>query len=146
MGSVQLKQASINSGNYLTVLCDSIRVSGKKSNIKKPNANLNGSIVEVQTQSIENPSYVVANVNITGGSGTLTYSHILSLYRLAFTGYNPVYLKFVSGSSTGLVGVDGSTTEIPVILESFDIVYNHLSSAEGSIPLVNLTFVETKTS
>lgn len=148
MGSIQLKHESVNSGTAVTVHCNTVRASGKKNNVKQPNANMDGTIVQGQSQSIENPTYVLSNVLFNGGSGTLSYTDVLILYRASFSGSNPIYLKVISGSSTQLPDSQGTTLTdgIPVLLESFDIVHNHMSSSEGEIPTVTLTFVETKTS
>lgn len=145
MTSLQIKHTSINGGSYINISSNNVTVGGKKNNIASPNANLNGSIVEVQTQSIENLTYNIPNVHFTGSSTVLSYADVLTLYRATFDGTNPAYLKVVYGTATSLVGVDGTTVEIPVILQSFSFPVNVKDSRDGYMPIGNLTFIETAT-
>ena len=149
MVTVTLTHPSINSGTAVRVLCDNVTVSGKKNNKYDPNANLTGDIVEVQTQSIENPMYRVQGIHFTGASGTLTYPMFLTLYRHKYGGaaetgaLAPVTLNVTYGSGTALVGVDGSTTNIKVIMEDFNFPIDVKDSAGGYLPIGNANFRET---
>lgn len=144
---VRIKHTSINSGNYKTVVCDSVTVSGKKNNIKTPRANMTGALVEVQTQSFENPQYNISGIHLNS-STNFSYADILTLYRATFSGTNPAYLQITYGTATSLISADASGTvvEIPVILESFNLPISASDSKNAYMPIANIQLVETKVS
>jgi hypothetical protein len=150
--TITLTHPSINGGAAVHILCDRITVSGKKTVIANPNSNSTDELVEVQTQSVENLSYSVAGIHYTGASGTLTYGDVLILLRhkyggAAATGANAQALLTVTygqaGSTTNLIGFDGSTTSIPVVLKDFNFPIDTRDSKEGYMPIGSLTFLET---
>jgi hypothetical protein len=129
---------SINSGNPVTVRAQSIRIAGTKKLDTLPNANL-GAEVTVQVVNHENLKYMINGVHFTGEANSLTYAQLLTLYRSAtaatlFTSY---------GVATSLVGFDGTTTSIPVQLQSFDFPIDVSITKSGYMPIANLVFVET---
>ena len=63
--------------------------------------------------------------------------------KVKYDGTNPIYLNVAYGSSSTLVARDGTTTAIPVIIDSFDLNFNHKNSQNGQIPAVSINFKET---
>lgn len=128
-----------------TILCSNVTVGFKRDTEMKPLANP-GTLAKVQTQSQENPTYSIRGVNLTGASGTLTYSDLLTLAKINFDGTNAPTLTVKYGTATTLVGYDGSTTAIPVILRDFTVNIDTKETLNGYIPQTTINFVETKTS
>jgi hypothetical protein len=139
---VTITQASINGGNPITIYCDAVQVSGKRVVETKPNANIDGP-VEAQTLAFENPKYVLRGIRFSPDLTTLTYEQVLSLYKLKYTGSNAPTMSVTYGTRT-LKAVDGTSTNIKVILESFDYPIDARDSANGYLPTGSLVFVETK--
>ena len=146
MAVVTLTHPSINSGTAVTVLCDQINIGGKK-NISN-NSYVNGtSQAEIHTQSYENLAYQVQGIHFTGGANTLTYPMLLTLYRAKYdaTAATTCTLNIVYGAGTTstVVGVDGSTTNIKVVMESFNFPLSVKESKNAYMPVGSINFVET---
>jgi len=141
MTIVTLTHADI--GTDVKVLCNNVLVSGNKNNDSKPDI-ASDTLTEVQTQSFENPKYVLSNINITGDSGSLTYTHILNLYKLRYIGTNPVVLKIQYGAGTTVPSLTESTSGINVVLDSFSVNFDTKETKNAYIPTATLTFKETK--
>lgn len=139
----QLTHASINSGTPVRLLCTNINISGKTNISVEPDANGNNQ-VEVHKQSYENLIYNISGLHFTGAANTLTYTDLLTLYRAKYGGsYAPAYLTATYGDGTVLKGVDGSTTSIKVLLESFNFPISMTDSKNGYMPVANVVLRET---
>jgi hypothetical protein len=147
-----IQHPSINGGVPVNVLCNKLTITGTKHNAKDPNATITGSIVEVQTQSIENPIYTLSGVYFTNASGTLTYPMLLTLYKLRYGGVGvtgtdqAIVMRAVygqPGSEITLVGADGVTTSLKVIISSFNFPIDMSNTKDGYIPIGSITLIET---
>jgi hypothetical protein len=150
--SLTLTHPSINSGVAVAVKCTTCTVSGKKNNVRNPDANSVTSQVEVQTQSTENLKIVLSGVHFTGTANTLTYAHLLTLYRLRYGGSGAVASEQAAtlnvtygkpGSTTTLTGFDGVTTSIKVLLDDFSFPINMTETKDGYMPIGTITLIET---
>ena len=150
--TLTLTHPLINSGLPVRVLGGRLTISGKKNVVATPNAYLNGTQAEVQTESVENLKYVVNGVYFTNESGVLTYPMLLELYRRRYggsgvTGADQAIVLTATygrpGSTSNLVSFDGTTTDIDVILESFTFIIDMKDTKDGYIPSCTITFVET---
>jgi hypothetical protein len=142
-------------GTEYNVPCSGISVSGQKNVDIKPNANIDGP-VEAQTMAFENLSFNIQGVRYTGTAGDLTYAALLSMYRHKYSGpaasgtngpitlevsYGPA--RVTGGTETDLVGSDGVTTSIKVVVKSFTFPLNTQDSTNAYLPVGNITLVET---
>ncbi len=130
---------------YITILCSNIIVSGAKNVTKKPVPNGND-IVEVQTQSVENPKYVISNTKLFNTT-YFNYEDIIALIKAKHNGSNPAELEIKYGKPDALStlpGFDGNSP-IKVVLEDFTVPIDATDS-EGGYYLIasSLTFSETK--
>ena len=141
MATVTLTHEDINSGNPVTVLCNNIVIGGKKNVISTPDANGDG-IVEAQTQSIENFTYVLSGINYTGAANTLTWDNVITLYKSKYDGTNYITLNVTYGS-TGLKGLEEST-DIKVVVESLSLPISTVDTRNAYIPVGTITLRETK--
>ena len=128
----------------IKLLGQTVTPSGKKNLDVSPSANIDGP-VKVQTQSYENLNFNIQGIHLTEDSGTLTFDNILTLYRHRFDNTNPAYLEVTYGDTKTLKGSDGTTTKIPVVLESFNMPLSASDSKNAYMPVGSLTFKETKT-
>ncbi len=156
--SVTLTHPSINSGVAVRILCDQVTVGGKRSNIADPNENNEGTQVQVQTQSPQNLIYTIRGVHFTNQTNTLTYAHILTLYRAKYDGtilgssaaalftvsYGGVdSAGKYSNTPISLVGFDGTTTSLRVVLDDFNFPVDVKDSKDGYRPIASMTLRET---
>jgi hypothetical protein len=139
--------------SVVRILANTVNVGIKKNNTTQPIEN-GINLAEVETQSVNNPTYSIQGVSITGETGTLTYDHVLKLSALHFNGTNAPRLTLTYGKPTAvtlshLKYVTGNLTptseSIPVILESANFNFSAKDTASGYIPQGSLTFVETRT-
>lgn len=128
----------------IKVLGQSVTPSGKKNIDVSPSANIDGP-VKAQTQSYENLTFQITGIHFTADSGTITYENVLTLYRHRFDNTNPAYLEVTYGDTKTLKGSDGTTTKIPVVLETFNFPISVTDSKNGYMPVGSLTFKETDT-
>lgn len=147
MVGVRLKQAGINSGNWITIYCTGVIVNGTKNLTSEPNAT-GTSMVEVQVESSSNPAYTIKDVivdNTTTGlvSNTLTYNQLQYLYRTRYDGTNPIYLEITVSGGTIIRGYDGSTQPIPTVLASYAYPFDVTDSKNAKQSSFNLTLLET---
>jgi hypothetical protein len=133
----------IHNGTSYTVNATGVSVAGQTNIFNNPNANGN-EIVEIQTQSYNNPTYSISGIHFTGVSGTLSYPNLLSMYRHKYNGTNPIYLVVSYGTSSSLVGADGVSTSIPVVMKSYTFPLNTGDSRNAYLPVASATFIETK--
>jgi len=138
----------IYNGVTYKVLCNVVQIGGNKNVDVKPYTN-SGGPVEGQTLSYENLTYTLQGVHYTGESGTLTWPAMLSMYRHGYdgddTGVNgPIVLNVTYGNDVNLVGTDGVTTDIRVLVKSFSLPIDAKDSRNGYLPIGNITLVETK--
>lgn len=133
----------IYNGTTYTVNNTGVTVGGKTNLYNKPDTN-GTTVVEVQTQGFNNPTYVLQGVHFTGKAGTLTYPALLNMYKHRYTGSNPIYLLVSYGASDNLVASDGVSTSIPVVLDSFNFPINTQDTRDGYMPVGSINFVETK--
>jgi hypothetical protein len=146
MNYVKLTHPSINSGTAVTVLCDQINIGGKK-NISN-NAYVGGTVQsEIHTQAFENLGIQMQGIHFTGQTNTLTYPMLLTLYRAKYDGLADttctLNVVYGSGTQTTLVGVDGSTTNIKVVMESFNFPISTKDSKGAYMPVGSINWVET---
>lgn len=134
-------------GTTYSAFCRRLIVSGKTNTDAKPDVN-GADAVSVQTLSYENPKYVFDGVELTGtaraGETALTYAKVLDIYRNRYDGTNGVTVSCIYGTSTNLVGVDGTTTNIPVVLSDYSLPLDAKDSKDAELPSMKLTFMETK--
>ncbi len=158
---VKLTHPEINSGNPVRVMCQKVTVGGKKNVDSKPNANIDGP-VEVQTLAYENLSINLTGVrfmNITTNDlssttanprntiQTLTYPHLLTLYKEAYDGTSGTQIVLNvsygrNGDITDLVGLSNSAN-IPVVIESFSLPIDTAATKGGYLPIGNIILRET---
>lgn len=141
MSLFYITQADI--GTNIKVPCSEVTISGSKNNDSKPDTSSNA-LTEVQTQSFENPKYVLSGVQIRPESGFLTYAHILSLYTHKYISTNPCTLNITYDSNKTVSSLATGTAGIKVVLESFSIKFDTKDSRDAYIPTGTLTFRETK--
>jgi len=140
MTLITIAQATIGT---VQVLANTVVISGNRNVITK--AETNGSqLAQAQTQSFDNPKYVIQGIKITNTSGTLTYNDILKLYKEKYDGTNPIILKIVYGSGLVVPALSESTTGISVVLDDYNITYDTKDSKDAYIPEMSLTFTETR--
>lgn len=117
---------------------------GMQGNVfNKPNVN-GDSVSVVQTQSFTNPLYTIQGVHFTGATGTLSYPVLLSMLKHKYDGSNAITLEVQYGDSSLLVGSDGSSTLIPVVVKSFNFPIQTTDSVNGYMPIGSITLLETK--
>lgn len=149
MALVQLTHPDINSGSPVRVLCDKVTVTGSRNSQKNPNANPANSglfeLVEVQTQSVENPSLTISGIHYTGTSGTLTWDDVIILYETPYDGTasTTTTLNVTYGDSTALKLLAG-TSDIKVVLDTFNLPIDARDTDKAKLPIGTLTFIETK--
>lgn len=148
---VTLTHSSINGGSAVTVNCQQVTTAGKKNYQADPNANITG-IVEVQTVSIENPSFVMQGVVLaqastsTSGS-TLTFPQVIQLYKQPNTPGNEITMTIRYGkdlaSATAIPNSALTSTSIKVVLTDYSMPIDVSDSRGGYRPIASLTFKET---
>lgn len=144
MASVKL---TFNSVEY-KVLCQTVQVGWKNNVTAKPKVN-GGTVVEAQTHSFENPTYTLQGVQLTEESGTLTYQALLQMAKNRYDGTNKVLLTVDYGVNTTkpLVGSNGTSTNIPVVITGFSFPINASDTYSGSnsfyLPALTITLQET---
>lgn len=143
---VLLTHTAINSGTAVRVLCNKITPSGTKNIIAKPNAT-GEELVEIQTQSFENPVYKIDGIHFTDESNILTYANILTLYKARYNGSNAITLNVTYGgdSAKSLVAAcDTTSTDISVIMKTYNCPIDVTDSKDGYMPIGSITLQETK--
>jgi len=140
--------------NGKRVLCDTVTVSGKKGLDVAPYANFPSTVeaVEVQTLPYENLKLSVNGVRFPtttvglADTNVLTYEDLLDYYSTEYDGSNGKYILVVQyGKDTDytLPGL-GTTSGIPVVIESFKMPISVKDSVKGYLPQATITLVETK--
>jgi hypothetical protein len=142
MAYLQIKHAAITSDTWKDLLPGRLQIGLKANTSVNPKPN-GTAVTEVQTHSFENPRYTIQNVQLGPGATDLTIAQLHAMVKLAFDGTNPIYLRCQYGGDVDVVGSDGITTEIPVLLESAPVVIDPTDSKDAYRPVVNLTFTET---
>jgi len=128
------------------VYCNQVTTSWRNNTDKKPNAN-GTTAVEINTKSFENPTYRLQGVHFKLSDTTsLQYAQLISLSKLKYDGTNAPVLKVNYGSGTGynLVGSDGTSTSIKVIIDSWDFPLDVSSSLNANVPIGSISLTETK--
>lgn len=144
MATVTILSSSLSPSSK-TVRCKNVAVGFKRDIVAEPYAN-GGTMAKVQTQSQENIRYSLQGIHVAGSgesSTILSYADVLTLSKLDFTGANAPKLIVVYGTASSLVGYDGATTSIPVVVESFNFVLDAGDSLNGYRPSLNMNLVET---
>ena len=130
------------------VLCSAVQYSGSRAIDSKPTVNGDvlriNEMVEVLTQSAENPKIALKGITYTGADGTLTIQDVLTLYKQRYNGNNATTLYIVYGDSDVLPNYYGETNGISCVLQPFNITLSTRDSRHGYRPTGDLTFVETK--
>ncbi len=133
-------------GLTFRVLCNKITVSGKKNIDVNPYTNSDGP-VEGQTLSYENLSYTLQGVHYINEVGTLTWQALMVMYKQNYdsnsTGANgPIIMNVTYGDGIMLYGTEGST-DIKVLVSSFNLPIDVTDSKEGYLPIGSITLKET---
>ena len=131
------------SGTTYLVQATSVTVGGQANITSNPDAN-GTAVVEVQTQSFNNLAYNIQGVHFTGSAGTLTYHIMLEMLKQKYDGTNAITLQVQYGTSTDLVGSDGATTSIPIVVKSFNFPIKTTDSKDGYMPVATIQLIETK--
>jgi hypothetical protein len=143
---ITLAHPSINSGNPVNVFCNQVTVSGKDNITDDPYVN-GVQQSEIHTQSFENLKYSIQGINFTGAAASLAYTDVLTIYKNRYdtTAATTCKLRVVYGYGTAktLVGVDGTTMDIKVVMEGFNFPIDAKNTKEGYMPVGSITFVET---
>lgn len=139
--NIALQHTDINSGVAVNIICDAVTVSGKKNIVSTPYANVSGPS-EVQTKAPENFKYVISGVHFTDDANTLTWDHVITLYKATYDGTNYATLNVNYGDSKVLNGLSQST-DIKVVLEVPNLPISARDSRNGYLPVGTLTFIET---
>ena len=145
MAKLTLRHPDVNGGAEVRVLAD--RLSPQFTRLKNHKPDATGvDIKEVQLRGVENPSYQVFNVRITGDAGTLTYAQLIQFLKIQFDGTNPIEMRFDFGAGAGtrLTGYYGTGTYIPVCLFAIGGGFNANDTRDAYMPNLTLQFVETK--
>lgn len=141
-------------GNDYIVYCDSITLSYKMNTVAKPNAN-GGSVVDVQTQSFDNPIYTLQNVHILyigTSTGYLSYEDLIDMAKHNNTDSSKIRLKVNYAGNytdTGAILRDSekATDGIKVVLNSFNFSMNtskkEMGSNQNHILIGTITLQET---
>jgi len=140
--------------NDKKVLCNNVTISGNKNLDVKPNANIDGP-VEAQTLAYENLTIVMSGVKFPFTTEYLDdttmfqYSDLMSMYINPYDGTDAYSLKINLGqlenSPELITGCDlTNTTDIKVVLSSWNFPISATNSRNGYIPEATLTFKETK--
>ena len=140
--------------NGKRVLCDTVVVSGKKGMDTKPYANFPASTeaVEVQTLPYENLKLVLQGVRFPtttadlADASTFRYEDLLDYYSTKYDGSSGKYTLIVQyGKDVDhiLAGL-GTTSGIPVVIESFNLPISASDSKKGYMPTGTVTLSETK--
>jgi hypothetical protein len=145
MAYVKITHEDINSGNPVTVLCNSLTVSGNKTTDSTPDVNIQDGPVEVQTQSFENLNFNINGIHFTGDSNTLTWLDLLTLYKSKYDGTNAITLNVVYGLSNEKVlsGLSASS-DISCVLKTISFPISVVESKNGYLPVGNITLIETE--
>jgi hypothetical protein len=143
---IKLKHESIthdlDEDGFVTLLGAKVTYSGKKNNSSEPNANGND-MVEVQTQSYNNPTLNIANIKLHDTS-YLNMKDIQALYKAKYDGSNPIELVVAYGSDNVVLPSLLHDTSIWCVLESFTVDLDARNSDQAYMPFASLTFTETK--
>ena len=126
-----------------TVQGTSVTVGAQANITSNPDANGTG-VTEVQTLSFNNLMYNIQGVHFTGTANTLTYVALLNMLKHKYDGTNAITLQVQYGDGTDLVGSDGTTTSIPVVVKNFNFPIKTDDSRDGYMPVASIQLVETK--
>jgi len=148
MVEIKIDSPAFSDSTPKVIKCNSISYALKKSIDKTPNANAN-SIVEVQTNSFENPVIQISGLKLTDSVGTLTLKNIQELIKHNYDGVNKTtlsitYASYDQTSERNLTSLaDLSTTSIPVVLSSHNLTISASDSKDAHLPIGTLSFTET---
>lgn len=147
--SVYLINPTINGGAAVKVECQRVLVGWKNNVDTKPTPGRLGDsyeAAEAQKQSIENPTYTVQPLFITGNSGTLTQPLLMEFAKNAYDGTSSTRteLRVEYNNGTMLYASDGASTSIPVEVESFNLPVDVRDSHRASIITGGMILRETK--
>ena len=145
---ITLQHPDINSGTAVRIVGAKVLVSGKTNIQLKPNVLSTNYPTEIQTNTPENIIYNITGVHLTGESNTLSYSNVLTLYKLNYASLDhatyPQIVLTVEYGDTALVSSGASaSTSIPVMLDSFTLPIDVKMSKDGYMPIVTMIFKET---
>jgi hypothetical protein len=141
--TVTLTHPNINGGSPVRLLCNDVRIAGKKNVNAQPSVNVT-QISRALTQSFENPVYTINPVYITNDSNTFTYEDCLVLYKMRYDNTNAAILNVRFGNNRFLVSADTQSTNIKVLLEDYTYNINARDSKDGYRPKLDLKLVETR--
>jgi hypothetical protein len=163
MSKIELAYTNgFNTSTYW-VTCSGASLSWRNNVVANPNAN-GGSVVEVQTQSFENPTITLNNVILlegsTGSSTNLNYNTLVQLAKIKYDGtltyltlkiYTRQRANF-SATEYPLINSALATSGIRVCITNFNFQipldsYEHVvavGQVEGrNIPEGTISFIET---
>jgi hypothetical protein len=140
---ITITSTALSGSSTKIILCDGVTVGFKRDVDLKPNAN-GGTLAYAQTQGQENPTISLRNVQFNGGTNVLTYTDLLALSKINYDGSNAPTLQVNYGPSSQLVGFNGSTTSIPVVIKDFTFNIDARDTKDGYLPSASINLVETR--
>jgi len=146
-----LKCAALTEPTEVRIVAQKTVVAGKKNNNAEPNVAKN-EMVEVQTQSFDNPKYTINNVYIINSDTldtTISYEQFLELLQLEYDGtedteiiLNVNYPNYDRTELIALPSLTGST-DIKVVLDTYSVSLDAGDSKDAYLPIGSLVFTET---
>ena len=142
--SVPITHSLINGGVATPIYCSQVSAGNKRNLVAKPNANIDGP-VEVQGKAVENRRINIQRVMYDTTKTTITAEEMEALLGLEYDGTNAPILTVTYGltGSKTLKAMDGVSTSIPVMLESYTYPIDVTDSNQGYMPVGSLIFIET---
>lgn len=138
---VYLKHASVNGGVAVRLYATKVIPSFNCKAAVNPNANY-GSLAKVQSQNLENPTYVVQNIQLDYASGGMTQSLLKGFIAANYESTAPLYLSFKYGGSDWLSYGMGSAN-IPVQINgTVSVNIDTTDSDNAYLPNFSLSLVE----
>lgn len=144
--------SSLLSPSTKTIKCNKIIVGFNRDITVEPNANP-GTLAYAQTQAHANPVYSLVGVHFLSSSTYFSYADLLTIAKLNYGPQAAATLAITFGkdndsdnspdTSQSLVGFDGSTTSIKVVLKDFNFTIDLSDSRDGYRPMATINFVET---
>lgn len=122
----------------------SITIGGRKNVLRQPLEN-GTALARVQTQSYENPTYSLNGVVVDlSNTNSIQYKDVLSLYTMKYDGTNAPVLRAKYNTNNSITDTDTTTTDVPIILESYNFPIDMRDSKDGYRPTATLNFVGTR--
>ena len=145
MAYVKIIDTSLaSSGDEYRIFCSNVKLSGKRAVDVKPYANADGPVA-AQTLAYENVKYIISGIDWVNTTIGLNYTRLMNMYKTGYNGANKtlLYVYLGDNNTTPFPDMDGGTSGIPVILESFTMNMDAKESKDAYMPSLTMTFTET---